>query len=152
MFPFFLPTLEYRNKTWSWYNFIQEVRRDAIRVIFANTGALFREKIFPKKRNTELRQGSHTSFQTLDTDGSTDTGSLKSKKSNLGNFFKRKRIKTAECTSTETSISSNYRRAKSEESMLTSPAPSQDDQIASTHLAELHYKGRQLFGKFYPVL
>ncbi len=50
MFPFHMPTLEYRNKTWSWYDFIEALKKDAIRVIFANTGALVREKIFQQKR------------------------------------------------------------------------------------------------------
>lgn len=154
MFPFFLPTLEYRNKTWSWYNFIQEVRRDAIRVIFANTGALFREKIFPKKKLAEQRQGSQSSLHSADTDTipAIDNASIKSKKSRLGDFFKRKRAGTSDSTSTEASISSNYRRAKSEESILSSPTNSHDDQRSSTPIGELHDKGRQLFGKFYTYI
>jgi hypothetical protein len=154
MFPFFLPTLEYRNKTWSWYNFIQEIRRDAIRVIFANTGALVREKIFPKKKllESQSRNGSQSSLFTLDTANSQvtqiDTASLKSKKSRIVNLFRRKRAGTAETSSTESSQAMpTTRRTKSEESII---IPIPDNHRSSSTIVDQNEKGRLLFGKFYP--
>jgi hypothetical protein len=153
MFPFFLPTLEYRNKTWSWYNFIQEIRRDAIRVIFANTGALVREKIFPKKKllENQSRNGSQSSLLSVNTPNSqvsqTDTASLKSKKSRIGNLFRRKRSGTAETSSTESSQAMpTTRRAKSEESIIITNS---DNYRSSTIIVDQNEKGRLLFGKFY---
>jgi hypothetical protein len=158
MFPFFLPTLEYRNKTWSWYNFIEEVRRDAIRVIFANTGALVREKIFPKKRvpeNQSRNLSSQASLLSVDTTGRTltDTSSLKSTKSRIERFFKRKRSGTTGTSSTESSQVSPNRRSKSEGSTMSTQIDiaNLDTHRATIHMSELNdEKGRQLFGKFYP--
>ena len=35
MFPFHMPTLEYRNKTWSWYDFIESLKRGLSYVMIA---------------------------------------------------------------------------------------------------------------------
>ena len=153
MFPFFLPTLEYRNKTWSWYNFIQEIRRDAIRVIFANTGALVREKIFPKKKSLDLRQNSQTSLISADIDtvSQTDSSSIKSKKTLFGTFLRRKRTKTSDSQSSESNSISTVRRAKSEDCIPNMPYHTgQENQRPGTPMGEINDKGRQLFGKFYP--
>ena len=153
MFPFFLPTLEYRNKTWSWYNFIQEIRRDAIRVIFANTGALVREKIFPKKKTLENRQGSQTSLLAADLDAAqAETASIKSKKTFVEKLLRRKRRSTSESSSNDSNVSyAASRRTKSEDAMSDSHLKSSlDESKPVTPITELHDKGRQLFGKFYP--
>ncbi|KAJ3358796.1 hypothetical protein HDU91_005109, partial [Kappamyces sp. JEL0680] len=47
-FPFYLNTLEYRNKTWTWLDFLNAIKKDALRAALANTGALVREKLFKK--------------------------------------------------------------------------------------------------------
>lgn len=44
-----MPTLEYRNKTWTFYDFLQQVKKDAIRAILvANTASLVKEKLFSR--------------------------------------------------------------------------------------------------------
>jgi hypothetical protein len=49
-FSFFLPDLEYRNKTWTWLDFLQALKMDAFRIVLANTRALVKEKIFKQRR------------------------------------------------------------------------------------------------------
>ena len=44
-----LPTLEYRNRTWSWYDFLNALKKDALRAALANTGSLLKEKLFVRK-------------------------------------------------------------------------------------------------------
>jgi hypothetical protein len=55
-FVFFVPTLEYRNQTWSWYDLLNALKKgndflnvDVLRAALANTGALVREKLFVKR-------------------------------------------------------------------------------------------------------
>ena len=50
MFEFNLPTLEYRNKTWTWFDFVNAVKKDAMIAALTNTGALVREKLFQKRK------------------------------------------------------------------------------------------------------
>ncbi|KAJ3292269.1 hypothetical protein HK104_005429 [Borealophlyctis nickersoniae] len=50
MFAFKMPTLEYRNKTWTWLDVMDAVKKDAIRAVLANTGALVRDKLFQKRK------------------------------------------------------------------------------------------------------
>ncbi|KAI8925650.1 golgi-body localization protein domain-containing protein [Entophlyctis helioformis] len=57
MFEFTLPTLEYRNKTWTWYDFANALKRDTIKIAFANTGNLVREKLFQKRK---INAAAHT--------------------------------------------------------------------------------------------
>ncbi|KAJ3051417.1 hypothetical protein HK097_007555 [Rhizophlyctis rosea] len=52
MFAFKMPTLEYRNKTWSWLDFLEALKKDASRAVLANTGALVRDKLFQKRKIT----------------------------------------------------------------------------------------------------
>ncbi|KAJ3415500.1 hypothetical protein HDV05_004702 [Chytridiales sp. JEL 0842] len=51
LFVFRMPTLEYRNKTWSWHDLLTALKKDAIRAVLANTGALVREKLFQNSRS-----------------------------------------------------------------------------------------------------
>ncbi|KND00922.1 uncharacterized protein SPPG_04022 [Spizellomyces punctatus DAOM BR117] len=51
MFAFRMPTLEFRNKTWTWLDFLDAVKREALRAVLANTGALVREKLFQKRKH-----------------------------------------------------------------------------------------------------
>ncbi|KAJ1535036.1 hypothetical protein HK096_003065, partial [Nowakowskiella sp. JEL0078] len=48
-FTFTMPTLEFRNKTWSWYDFWDQVKKDAIRAGVANSGAFIKDKLFKRK-------------------------------------------------------------------------------------------------------
>ncbi|KAI8818444.1 golgi-body localization protein domain-containing protein [Fimicolochytrium jonesii] len=50
MFAFKMPTLEFRNKTWTWLDFLDAVKKEALRAVLANTGALVREKLFVKRK------------------------------------------------------------------------------------------------------
>ena len=43
--PLELSNINYNNKTWSWYELMLAIRRDAIRILFYNTGTLVREKL-----------------------------------------------------------------------------------------------------------
>lgn len=45
-----MPALEYRNKTWSWLDFLNQLKKDAIRAIIANTASLLKEKIFVRSK------------------------------------------------------------------------------------------------------
>ncbi|KAJ3023706.1 hypothetical protein HKX48_001596 [Thoreauomyces humboldtii] len=57
MFAFKMPTLEFRNKTWTWLDFLDAVKKEALRAVLANTGALVREKLFQKRKpSTQLEQ------------------------------------------------------------------------------------------------
>ncbi|KAJ1334837.1 hypothetical protein BSLG_007991 [Batrachochytrium salamandrivorans] len=69
MFEFYLPTLEYRNKTWTWYDFVNAVKRDTMRAALANTGALVREKLFVKRKATLISTTSASSSSTGGTIG-----------------------------------------------------------------------------------
>ncbi|KAG4095196.1 golgi-body localization protein domain-containing protein [Neocallimastix lanati (nom. inval.)] len=50
-FTFKFPTLEYRNKTWSWYEFLMAVKKDLTKAVLNHAAALMREKIFKRKLN-----------------------------------------------------------------------------------------------------
>nr|KAJ3421428.1 hypothetical protein HK105_003574 [Polyrhizophydium stewartii] len=50
MFEFKMPNLEYRNRTWTWYELFSAIKKDAIYAAAANTGALMRKKIFEKRK------------------------------------------------------------------------------------------------------
>ncbi|KAI8807606.1 golgi-body localization protein domain-containing protein [Cladochytrium replicatum] len=62
-FSFKMPTLEYRNKTWTWYDFLNQVKRDAVKAVLANSGALIREKLMShgKKGHTNISSSGNTS-------------------------------------------------------------------------------------------
>lgn len=49
-FLFRFPTLEFRNKTWSWTDLFYAVKKECLRVLIINTGAIVKEKIFSRKR------------------------------------------------------------------------------------------------------
>jgi hypothetical protein len=40
-----LPDFEYHSQLWSWLEFTLQLRRDAIRVLLSNAGALFKDKL-----------------------------------------------------------------------------------------------------------
>ncbi|KAJ3150997.1 hypothetical protein HDU86_006253 [Geranomyces michiganensis] len=62
MFAFKMPTLEFRNKTWTWLDFLDAVKKEALRAVLANTGALVREKLFQKRKTSaaQVEQGADT--------------------------------------------------------------------------------------------
>ncbi|KAJ3185044.1 hypothetical protein HDU87_002610 [Geranomyces variabilis] len=66
MFAFKMPTLEFRNKTWTWLDFLDAVKKEALRAVLANTGALVREKLFQKRR-TNAAQAEHAAVNMPDT-------------------------------------------------------------------------------------
>ncbi|CAG8512718.1 3510_t:CDS:2 [Acaulospora morrowiae] len=45
-----MPTLEYRNKTWSWLDFLEHLKKDALRTILFHSPALLREKLITPRR------------------------------------------------------------------------------------------------------
>lgn len=50
MFVFKMQTLEFRNKTWTMLDLLNAIKKEVMRSLLANTGALVREKLFAKKR------------------------------------------------------------------------------------------------------
>ncbi|ORX87977.1 hypothetical protein BCR32DRAFT_263844 [Anaeromyces robustus] len=50
-FTFKFPTLEYRNKTWSWYEFLMAVKKDLTKTVLNHVASLMKEKIFKRKLN-----------------------------------------------------------------------------------------------------
>ncbi|KAJ3347141.1 hypothetical protein HDU83_002347 [Entophlyctis luteolus] len=48
MFTFLMPTLEYRNRTWTWQDLFGQLKRDAIKAVLQNSGALVRDKLLKK--------------------------------------------------------------------------------------------------------
>ncbi|KAJ3196568.1 hypothetical protein HK101_008480 [Irineochytrium annulatum] len=63
-FTFRMPTLEYRNQTWSWMDMFAALKKDTIRAVVANSGALVREKLLKRKGkedNRHKRMGGHNS-------------------------------------------------------------------------------------------
>ncbi|KAG9294077.1 hypothetical protein G9A89_001318 [Geosiphon pyriformis] len=49
-FVFTLPTIIYQNKTWSWLDLLEHLKRDIIKTIIYHTGALVREKFLQTRR------------------------------------------------------------------------------------------------------
>ncbi|CAG8538476.1 5777_t:CDS:2, partial [Cetraspora pellucida] len=45
-----MPTLEYQNKTWSWLDFIEQLKKDALRTILTHATALLKEKLNPYQK------------------------------------------------------------------------------------------------------
>ncbi|KAI9149798.1 Protein SABRE [Blastocladiella emersonii ATCC 22665] len=45
-----LPTMEYHNKTWTWLEFLTQVRRDVFFAVLGHTGQLVKEKLFSSRR------------------------------------------------------------------------------------------------------
>ncbi|CAG8522906.1 24191_t:CDS:2, partial [Dentiscutata erythropus] len=72
-----LPTLEYQNRTWSWLDFIEQLKKDAIKIILNHTTALLREKLNPYQKRRPTTP-SEMSVHTLDstTSATTDQPSL----------------------------------------------------------------------------
>ncbi|KAJ3103149.1 hypothetical protein HDU97_010357 [Phlyctochytrium planicorne] len=69
LFSFRMPTLEYRNKAWGWQDLFAAVKKDAIRAVLANTGALVREKLFQNLRKGKENAGADADdTMTLDID------------------------------------------------------------------------------------
>ncbi|KAI9334430.1 golgi-body localization protein domain-containing protein [Obelidium mucronatum] len=52
MFTFLMPTMEYRNKTWAWQDFFSALKKDAIKAVIHNSGALVQQKLFQKTSKT----------------------------------------------------------------------------------------------------
>lgn len=52
-----LDDIEYKNKTWSWYELIQAIKKDSIRLLLANTAAIVREKL-KRKTKADTSDGS----------------------------------------------------------------------------------------------
>ncbi|KAI9204045.1 golgi-body localization protein domain-containing protein [Polychytrium aggregatum] len=50
LFAFRMPTLEYRNKTWSWLDILDSIKRDAARAVFNNTASLIKEKLMKSRK------------------------------------------------------------------------------------------------------
>ncbi|KAI9095836.1 golgi-body localization protein domain-containing protein [Phlyctochytrium arcticum] len=67
MFAFRMPTLEFRNKTWTWLDFLDAVKKEAFRAVLANTGALVREKLFQKQKRKPSSLGEHAYVESLST-------------------------------------------------------------------------------------
>ncbi|KAF3914758.1 hypothetical protein ABW20_dc0100272 [Dactylellina cionopaga] len=56
-FVFRMPTLEYRNKTWSNLDLLVRLKKDVIRALISHTGAIIEHKMF--HRRPQLKQGSN---------------------------------------------------------------------------------------------
>lgn len=67
-----MPTLEYRNRTWSWLDFIEQLKKDALKIILSNTPALLGEKLNPFQKRRPITP-SEMSIHTLD---STSTATI----------------------------------------------------------------------------
>ncbi|PKY18101.1 hypothetical protein RhiirB3_490113, partial [Rhizophagus irregularis] len=53
-FVFTMPTLEYQNKTWSWLDFLEHIKRDILRSILYHTGSLINQKFRGRPTNDNL--------------------------------------------------------------------------------------------------
>ncbi|CAG8444824.1 5579_t:CDS:2 [Ambispora gerdemannii] len=53
-FVFELPTLEYQNRTWSWFDLLDHLKRDILKTILLHTGALVREKLLSSRRGRQV--------------------------------------------------------------------------------------------------
>ncbi|KAJ3139419.1 hypothetical protein HK100_011560 [Physocladia obscura] len=62
LFTFFMPTLEYRNKTWGWQDFFDHLKKDAIKAVLHNSGALVREKLLKKNNNSSNSRSVETAM------------------------------------------------------------------------------------------
>ncbi|CAG8707993.1 36346_t:CDS:2, partial [Racocetra persica] len=49
-----MPTLEYQNKTWSWLDFIEQLKKDALRTILTHATALLKEKLNPYQKRRPI--------------------------------------------------------------------------------------------------
>jgi hypothetical protein len=50
---FQLPSLEYRNKTWSFYELMDAVKKEVIRAVWQNAKSFLKERLFNRKRETD---------------------------------------------------------------------------------------------------
>ncbi|KAI7870363.1 hypothetical protein BDF14DRAFT_1773487 [Spinellus fusiger] len=55
---FYQPTIEYRNKTWTWYEFTQAVRIDIKRAALKHSGSLLKQKLKLKNYRHRLSMNS----------------------------------------------------------------------------------------------
>ncbi|CAJ0841528.1 4856_t:CDS:2, partial [Entrophospora sp. SA101] len=79
-FVFRMPTLEYQNRTWSWLNLLEQVKKDLLRTILSHTGALL-EKIITQKTQKRIRPNTTTS----DLDMSSSPSTSEELSSNINN-------------------------------------------------------------------
>ncbi|KAI9017507.1 golgi-body localization protein domain-containing protein [Gaertneriomyces semiglobifer] len=97
MFAFKMPTLEFRNKTWTWLDFLESVKKEAFRAVLANTGALVREKLFQSKR----KQAATASASDVDTPTMTHRKSIRTQPGSFSMFKGKKDIRMKSAPSTE---------------------------------------------------
>ena len=136
-----LPTLEYRNRTWSWYDFLNALKKDALRAALANTGSLLKEKLFVRKPVT-MEAGPKSPEHTSENSESekkpkTTTASLL--KASLQRKFSGRRKETSFDNGSRTSIASIH---VSNESIAASSSSGNDDADS-----EILRKGQMLLGK-----
>ncbi|KAJ3271224.1 hypothetical protein HDV01_006957 [Terramyces sp. JEL0728] len=126
MFTFNLPTLEYRNKTWTWMDFLQAIKKAAL----ANTGALVREKLFVKKDEPRSSVGERSihSNETLE-------AKVESRISKSTKFIKKAIHKTKEMT--ETGLDKFDQLVRDEK---------------NEEIAILNQKGKMFFGKHFNII
>ncbi|KNE67589.1 hypothetical protein AMAG_12040 [Allomyces macrogynus ATCC 38327] len=51
-----MPTLEYRNRTWTWLEFLTQVKKDVFFAVLGHTGQLLRAKVFPSRSTSTTPQ------------------------------------------------------------------------------------------------
>jgi hypothetical protein len=140
-FTFFLPTLEYRNKTWTWYDFLQAAKKgtlnslDALRAALANTGALVREKLFVKKTED-------SSTEDVDQVSIDSTSPKLPRQNNLLKRFGKKHVDFNYATYMKSNLSAEDLAMET----LEDASNPQKEEILAPTLALLQHKGRIIFG------
>ncbi|KAJ3374125.1 hypothetical protein GGF31_008341 [Allomyces arbusculus] len=57
-----MPTLEYRNRTWTWLEFLTQVKKDVFFAVLGHTGQLLRAKVFPTRSTSTTPQPAPTAI------------------------------------------------------------------------------------------
>jgi hypothetical protein len=156
-FSFLLPNLEYRNKTWTWFDLLQAVKVDAFKAALANTGALVKEKLFQKKKQVTseeiLREGDDVSFN--ESFGSMNS-SVAAKNTSASGYIKRafatrknSNLSAPGSTSASSRGSMTFNPAKLTESIIYGSLGSIGNLNKRNPTEALLTKGKVIFGKHF---
>ena len=145
-----LPTLEYRNRTWSWYDFLNALKKDALRAALANTGSLLREKLFVRK-STVVEDSNLNSSNTDLTKSEVSTGGERKLKTTTASLLKaslqRKFSGRRPETSTQYKSNESIASVRGSHESLTGGTNSTASDGRDEIDAELLRKGQMLLGK-----
>ncbi|KAI8896892.1 golgi-body localization protein domain-containing protein [Globomyces pollinis-pini] len=161
-FSFHLPTLEYRNKTWTWFDLFNAMKRDALRAALANTGALVREKLFVKQKHHTIDEAiqkledldlAQSNQQLEPSHPANSESSSKSKKGAnaiMKNPFSKSQKATSHSHSLDKLATGTSEHGSINQLDSTNNSPRQS--LAQTEKLTINQKGKLIFGKHFNLV